>query len=140
MRKIAQWFILATVYKKKCTLPLHPPLLTSKKISDVHLKWYHKNNQQTWFNKAHGHDMISIHMLKICEIIFKSCLGQVIFPSERKKVNAVPIYKKNYKQGIENYQPVSLLPICSRIFELLIYDICFLICWKITSSENQSGF
>ena len=83
--------------------------------------------------------MISIHMLKICEIIFKSCLGQVIFPSERKKVNAVPIYKKNYKQGIENYQPVSLLPTCSKIFELIIYD-CFLICWKITSSENQSGF
>ena len=50
-------------------------------------------------NKAHGHDNISIRMLKICgstiyrplEIIFKEVLSTGLFPSEWKKGNIVPI-------------------------------------------------
>ena len=53
-------------------------------------------------NKAHGHDMISIRMLKLCEdsiwkpleIIFKNCLKEGTFPNEWKKANVVPIHKK----------------------------------------------
>ena len=53
-------------------------------------------------NKAHGHDEISIRMLKICgdsicrplSIIFKTCLRMVIFLLEWKKVNIVPIHTK----------------------------------------------
>ena len=71
-------------------------------------------------------------MLKICDksrckplkIIFKSCLVQGIFPSEWKKANVVPIQKK-YKQCIENYQPVSSLSICRKVFERLTYDTMF---------------
>ena len=52
--------------------------------------------------KAYGHDMISIHMVKLCgdsiykplEMISKSCLNQGIFPAEWKKANVVPVYKK----------------------------------------------
>ena len=52
-------------------------------------------------SKAHGDDMISIGMLKLCDksilkplsIIFKSCLTQGIFQSDWKKAN-VPIHKK----------------------------------------------
>ena len=33
-----------------------------------------------------------------------------------KKVNVVPVHKKGNKQSLENYRPVSLLPICSKIF------------------------
>ena len=44
-------------------------------------------------NKAHGHDMISIRMVKICDdsickplkLIFQSCLERGTFPSEWKK-------------------------------------------------------
>ena len=53
-------------------------------------------------NKAHGFDMISIRMLKICgdsilkplELIFKSCIESGKFPIEWKKANVVPIHKK----------------------------------------------
>ena len=73
-------------------------------------------------NKAHGHDKISVRMLKICgdslckplEMIFKDCLTQGTFPTEWKKANVVPIYKKGDKQCVKNYRPVSLLPICSK--------------------------
>ena len=66
-------------------------------------------------NKAHGHDMISIRMIKLygisiykpLEIIFQNCLRSGKFPSELKKANVVPTFKKGGKQCIENYRPVS---------------------------------
>ena len=75
-------------------------------------------------NKAHGHDNLSIYMLKICgdsiciplQMIFKQALLTGVFPSEWKKGNIVLIYKNNDKQNTENYQPVSLLPICCKTF------------------------
>ena len=51
-------------------------------------------------NKAHGHAMISICMLKICdesktlEIIFKCCIEICQSPNEWKKSNVVPAQKK----------------------------------------------
>ena len=84
-------------------------------------------------NKAHGHDMISIRMLKLCgdsickplELIFKTCLRNGRFPLEWKKANVVPIHKKDDKQTIKNYLLVSLLPISGKIFECLLYDTMF---------------
>ena len=69
-------------------------------------------------NKAHGHDEISIRMLKLCEsaiteplyLIFKSCLSSINFPDVWKKANVIPIHKKSDKQVLKNYHPVSLLP------------------------------
>ena len=53
-------------------------------------------------NKAHGHDMISIRMLKTCGksiikpllITYKICLEKCCFPNEWKKANVVPVHKK----------------------------------------------
>ena len=81
-------------------------------------------------NKAHGHENISIRMLKICgntifkplELSFKQALTTSVFPSEWKKGNIVPCYKKGGKQNIKNYRPVSLLPICGKFFERLIFN------------------
>ena len=65
-------------------------------------------------NKAHGHDMISILMLKTCgnsiykplQLIFRSCIENGKFPFEWK--NVVPVHKKGNKQTLEDYRPVSL--------------------------------
>ena len=53
-------------------------------------------------NKAHGYEMISIRMLKICGksiikpllIIYKKSLEKSCFPNEWKKGNVVPVHKK----------------------------------------------
>ena len=84
-------------------------------------------------NKAHGHDIVSIRMLKICgkllckplKLIFQSCIKHGKFPNEWKMANVVPFLKKGNKQILKNYRPVSLLPICGKIFERLIYNIIF---------------
>ena len=81
-------------------------------------------------NKAHGHDEISIRMLKLCEsaiteplyLIFKNCLSSNTFPDVWKKANVIPVHKKGDKQVLKNYRPVSLLPICGKIFEKLLFN------------------
>ena len=100
-------------------------------------------------NKAHGHDDISIRMLKICDlaiikplsIIFRNCINNSTFPDLWKKSNICPIHKKGDKQIINNYRPVSLLPICGKIFERLIFNSLFeyLEKYKLLSA-HQSGF
>ena len=100
-------------------------------------------------NKAHGHDDISIRMLKLSQksilkplkLIFEICLQTRLFPDQWKKASVVPIHKKGDKQLIENYRPVSLLPICGMVFERLIFNSLF--SYFIENnllSPHQSGF
>ena len=49
--------------------------------------------------------------------------------------------QKNSKQIVDNYRPVSLLPICSIIFEKLIFDSIYEFLNKNNLFNNiQSGF
>ena len=100
-------------------------------------------------NKAHGHDKMSIRMIKICStsickplrLIFNHCIKSGIYPCEWKKANVVPIHKKGDKQTFKNYRSVSLLPICGKNFERLIYNEMFgFFVDKGLISASQSGF
>ena len=42
-----------------------------------------------------------------------------------EKANVVPVHKKDDKQCLKNYRPVSLLSICGKIFEILIFNEIF---------------
>ena len=91
-------------------------------------------------NKAHGHDDISIRMIKICDkaileslsIIYKNFIDTEIFPDLWGKSNIVLVHKKGDKQLLENYRPVSLLPILGKAFEKLYAIIYFNIYKKAT--------
>ena len=134
--------------QKKCSLvknsskpPLYLHYLTDNRLSSVSFSQddIAKIIQNLDPNKAHGHDIISIRMLKICdsfiykplEMILKQCIETGFFSSEWKKANIVPIHKKGDKQSLENYRPVSLLPICVKIFERLILTKCLTFLLKI---------
>ena len=52
-----------------------------------------------------------------------------------------PVHKKSDKQILKNYRPVSLLPICRKVFERLIYNSLFeYFIENDLISPNQSGF
>ena len=84
-------------------------------------------------SKAHEYDGISIRMVKLSSpsvikplsIIFQNCLKFSTFPDDWKKGKIVPVHKKNSKQLVNDYRPVSLLPICSEIFEKVIFVSIF---------------
>ena len=58
-----------------------------------------------------------------------------------KLANVTPIFKKGDKQLIKNYRPISLLLICGKIFEKIIFNNLY--AYLHTNnliSKNQSGF
>ena len=58
----------------------------------------------------------------------------------RKKLKLYPYIKKE-TNSLKDYRPISLLLICSKIFEHLIYDEMFtFFIEKNLISPNQSGF
>ena len=93
-------------------------------------------------NKAYGIDEIPRRFLThgaelltepLCEIISLSLSSK--FPLMRNTAKVKPLYKKGKNTEPENYRPVSLLPILSKIIEriehLAKHDILY---------EYQSGF
>ena len=70
--------------------------------------------------------MIKICSTSICKplrLIFNHCIDSGIYPCEWKKASVLPIHKKGDKQTLKNYRPVSLLPVCSKIFEKLVNQV-----------------
>ena len=72
-------------------------------------------------NKAHGHNIISIRMLKICDnsickplgIISWSCLQNGKFLSEWKKANVASVFKKKKKKKTRNkYRTIAPFLYC----------------------------
>ena len=84
-------------------------------------------------------------MVKLCNltitkplsVIYKNCLQQGVFPDDWKKGNIILVNKKDSNQIVDYYRPVSLLPICSKIFEKLIFDSIYDF---LDKNNNQSGF
>ena len=100
-------------------------------------------------NKAHGWDDISIRMIQACgksitlplKLLFKTILEEGTFPEDWKKSNVVRIHKKESKNLIKNYRPISLLPIFSNILERLIFNSIFnYFRQNNLFTECQSGF
>ena len=65
-------------------------------------------------NKAHGHDTISIRMLKFCrksilkslELMFRSCIGSGKYPNDWKKLilsRSIKKVKNRYWQTVVQY-------------------------------------
>ena len=58
-----------------------------------------------------------------------------------KLANVIPIFKKGDKQLIKNYRPISLLPICGKIFEKIIFNNLYnYLNTNNLITKNQSGF
>ena len=140
-----------TMLDNNSTIPEIPTYLTDSKLSSLQFedKDIIKIIRSLDTNKADGHDSISIKMLKICDlalikplsIIFTNCINHSTFPDLWKKPNICHIHKKGDKQIINNYRTVSLLPICGKTFERLIFNslLEYLEKYKLLSA-HQSGF
>ena len=88
-------------------------------------------------------------MLLLCDdsvivplgIIFNNILSTAIYPDMWKLANVTPIFKKGDKQLIKNYRPISLLPICGKMFEKIIFNHLYN---HLTThhliTKNRSGF
>ena len=79
-------------------------------------------------NKA-ARGEIPLHILIQCSFTYQmltdcinDALSQGIFPDNLKFANITPVYKKDEATDKQNYRPVSLLPLISKVLEKAIYD------------------
>ena len=100
-------------------------------------------------NKSHGFDNISIRMIQLCgesiitplTIIFNSIVDTGVYPDGWKCANVTPIHKKDHKQVLSNYRPISLLPVCAKLFEKILFKNIYNHLTKNNLiTNNQSGF
>ena len=81
-------------------------------------------------NKATGIDKISSKIIKIAAPVFSDSLthifnqsiAQSFFPDEWKIARVVPLFKNGQRNLPENYRPISVLPVISKIMERIMYD------------------
>ena len=88
-------------------------------------------------------------MIKICDksllkpliILFKNSTKSSHYPDIWKRSNFIPVHKKNDKQLVKNYRPISLLPLFGKIFEKIIFNkIYYFLMEEKLLNPNQSGF
>jgi hypothetical protein len=82
-------------------------------------------------HKAAGNDQVHPHVLSSCSkslamplsIIFQKSFDDGVLPTDWKKSNVVPIYKKGLRKIAENYRPVSLTSVPCKVFEGILRDV-----------------
>ena len=70
---------------------------------------------------------------------FNDTVNTSEFPAAMKLADVIPVFKKNERSIKENYRPVSILPIFSKIFEKILHDQISAYFANILS-KNQCGF
>ena len=53
---------------------------------------------------------------------FNNSIFDTTFPSELKKADVIPVFKKEDRNNVENDRPVSIIPSLSNIYERCLYD------------------
>ena len=100
-------------------------------------------------HKAAGPDCIRPLILKelrdtiapILQVIFTRSFKTGKLPSDWKKANAVPVFKKGSKQLPVNYRPVSLTCICCKLMEhIIVSQISRHLDDNNILNKNQHGF
>ena len=78
--------------------------------------------------KATGCDGIPAKVMKIgakelsqpLTDLFNSCIHNSVWPSDWKRGDWTPVYKKDDKYSKENYRPITVLPCVDKVFEQLV--------------------
>jgi len=100
-------------------------------------------------NTTFGIDSVPVAVFKKISSIISGILADIInksfadgkFPSLLKEATVIPIHKTGSKIEVGNYRPISLLPLCSKIFERAMYDrIASYACKYRCIDVNQFGF
>ena len=80
----------------------------------------------------------------ICEnlvFLINKSLSEGIFPSSLKLAKVLPLHKNGSKDDVNNYRPISLLVVWSKIFERVVFNRFFNYLEEHSYiNENQFGF
>ncbi len=100
-------------------------------------------------SKATGCDNIGPRLLKLAApyvtdsitYICNESIKHSVFPDKWKQGKVAPLHKSGPKDDVNNYRPISVLPIISKILEKHVHDslMDYLILYRLLH-KTQSGF
>ena len=75
-------------------------------------------------SKATGLDGISAELLRVCPdliaeslcAIFNRSMNTGIFPTDWKSTKVIPLFKKGERRDLNNYRPISNIPVVAKVF------------------------
>ena len=96
------------------------PTITESEVTDILLSLK---------NSSAGYDELPAHILKQNIVLYIKPLTHLvntsiikgIFPDELKIAKVIPIFKSGNKDLIENYRPISILSVFTKVFEKVMY-------------------
>ena len=100
-------------------------------------------------SKASGVNKISAKVLRAAASAITPSLAEIFnmsidsncFPSYWKTARVIPLFKKGQRSVLDNYRPISILPVVSKIIERFLYNqIHDYFSRKQLLSKHQSGF
>ena len=125
------------------------PCDTEFSLPSVNISFIQKQLQNLKVNKATGIDELSAKFLKLSASVISQPLATILnlsiqngtYPDALKKAKVTLIFKKGERSDINNYRPISVLPVITGIFERHVSSclISFLETYKLVY-EHQSGF
>jgi retron-type reverse transcriptase len=77
---------------------------------------------------------------KLLKPLINESINLGIFPTCLKTANVIPIFKKGDPTNLNNYRPISLLPVISKVFEKVLNNQLTSVIDKGYIDENQFGF
>ncbi|CAB4027123.1 Hypothetical predicted protein [Paramuricea clavata] len=98
---------------------------------------------------APGYDNIPISFIKDgaqelstpLVLLINLCLRQSIFPDVEKLANVTPIFKSGDRSSMDNYRPISVLPVLAKIIERVVHkQLSIYLEENCLLSPNQFGF
>ena len=100
-------------------------------------------------SKATGLDKISARLLRECAdlisnslcLIFNCSISTGVFSDEWKCSKVIPLFKNGSHSELNNYRPISIIPVVAKVFERIVYDHVLAYINNNTLISNcQSGF
>ena len=100
-------------------------------------------------NKSTGLDEIPANIPKLSSDIIAPSLTHIfnlspetgIYVDDWKRARVIPIYKAEDKRKCENYRPISIMPVVSKVFERAVFNQVYrYLCENSLLSRFQSGF
>ena len=73
--------------------------------------------------------------------IFNRSITSGIFPTEWKFTKVVPLFKQGERSDLNNYRPISIIPVVAKVFERIVYNQFYeYLTENNLISSSQSGF
>ena len=122
------------------------PSNTKFKIPQIQKESVLKFFSRMDINKATGTDMIGPHLLKLAApyivgyltFICNHSINNSIFPTKWKEAKVTPLHKSGPHDDVNNYRPISILPILSKVLEKHVHEASLNIFKNLVSCIKHS--